>query len=131
MSVEAHCFITRLPDKEYAFYDPHSHSIHPANGHPDRMSDHWDIAVIGNGPSGYSAAVYGAATTKLSVIHFTGMGSGGQISSPPYLDNWPREPGPIKGEELIHRMRVQTSNLDNLLTAPHSQQSASYIENRS
>ncbi|CAM3603096.1 FAD-dependent oxidoreductase [Parendozoicomonas haliclonae] len=64
----------------------------------------WDVAVIGDGPSGYSASIE-ATRSGLSVLHLTGNDIGGQISRTPTLDNWPGEPNHLSGAELIVRMK--------------------------
>ncbi|MFC1625734.1 thioredoxin-disulfide reductase [Patescibacteria group bacterium] len=63
----------------------------------------WDVAIVGSGPSGLTAAVYttrGAVTT----IIFAGEVWGGQLMLTTKVDNWPGSPG-VQGPELMNKMR--------------------------
>jgi len=65
----------------------------------------WDIAVVGSGPSGLTAAIYttrGAAST----IIFGGESWGGQLMLTTQVDNYPSQPG-ILGPDLMKKMRDQ------------------------
>ena len=73
----------------------------------------WNLAVIGDGPAGYSAAIE-ASENGLRVIHFTGYGRGGQISSTPFLDNWPGASEGLSGADLIEHFKRQAASYENL-----------------
>lgn len=63
----------------------------------------WDIAIIGSGPSGLTAAIYttrGAAST----IIFGGESWGGQLQLTSQVDNFPSQPG-IMGPDLMQKMK--------------------------
>ena len=63
----------------------------------------WDIAIIGSGPSGLTAAIYttrGAAST----IVFGGESWGGQLMLTTQVDNFPSQPG-VMGPDLMQKMR--------------------------
>jgi thioredoxin reductase (NADPH) len=63
----------------------------------------WDVAIIGSGPSGLTAAIYttrGAAST----IIFGGESWGGQLMLTTAVDNFPSQPG-VMGPELMQKMR--------------------------
>jgi len=63
----------------------------------------WDIAIIGSGPSGLTAAIYttrGAAST----IIFGGESWGGQLMLTTQVDNFPTQPG-VMGPDLMQKMR--------------------------
>jgi thioredoxin reductase (NADPH) len=63
----------------------------------------WDVAIIGSGPSGLTAAIYttrGAAST----IIFGGEVWGGQLMLTSEVDNFPAHPG-ILGPDLMAKMR--------------------------
>jgi thioredoxin reductase (NADPH) len=67
------------------------------------MEKIYDVAVIGSGPSGLTAAIYttrGAAST----IIFGGESWGGQLMLTTQVDNFPSQPG-ILGPDLMQKMR--------------------------
>jgi thioredoxin reductase (NADPH) len=69
----------------------------PKDGEP------WDVAIIGSGPAGFTAAIYttrGAAST----IIFGGDTWGGQLMLTTTVDNYPALPG-IQGPELMTKMK--------------------------
>ncbi len=67
------------------------------------MEKIYDVAVIGSGPSGLTAAIYttrGAAST----IIFGGEAWGGQLMLTTQVDNFPTQPG-VMGPDLMQKMR--------------------------
>lgn len=70
---------------------------------PTDSSQPWDVAIIGSGPSGLTAAIYtsrGAAST----IIFGGETWGGQLMLTSEVDNFPSQPG-IMGPDLMAKMK--------------------------
>jgi len=70
-------------------------------------NDPWDVAIIGSGPAGLTAAIYttrGAAST----IVFAGDNWGGQLMLTTTVDNFPGFPEGIEGPELMQKMRSQS-----------------------
>ena len=65
-----------------------------------------DIAVIGGGPAGLTAALYVARAGR-SVTVFEGNSFGGQITRSPLVENYPGL-GTVSGLELGDRMYTQT-----------------------
>lgn len=63
----------------------------------------YDLAIIGGGPAGYSAALY-AARANLDVIVFEQGMPGGQIATTDIIDNYPGIPN-ISGSGLGDAMR--------------------------
>jgi thioredoxin reductase (NADPH) len=67
------------------------------------MGKIYDVAIIGSGPSGLTAAIY---TTRgaTSTIIFGGETPGGQLMLTTQVDNFPAHPG-ILGPDLMQKMR--------------------------
>jgi len=67
------------------------------------QSRHCKLLILGSGPAGYSAAVYGARA-NLSPVIITGMEKGGQLTTTTDVDNWPGDDQGVQGPELMDRM---------------------------
>lgn len=68
------------------------------------MSDIIDIAIIGGGPAGLSAALYGARARANTVVFETAL-PGGQIITTDWIENYPGIPEGLNGSrigELMH-----------------------------
>jgi thioredoxin reductase (NADPH) len=65
---------------------------------------HCRLLILGSGPAGYAAAVYGARA-NLSPVMVTGLEQGGQLMTTTDVDNWPGDPDGVQGPELMDRMR--------------------------
>ena len=65
----------------------------------------YDIAIVGAGPAGMSAAIY-ACRAGLSVLVFEGEVCGGQMILTPEIENYPGLPG-TSGAALASAMREQ------------------------
>jgi len=66
--------------------------------------DHCRLLILGSGPAGYAAAVYGARA-NLSPTIITGLEQGGQLMTTTDVDNWPGDPDGVQGPDLMDRMR--------------------------
>ena len=70
----------------------------------------YDIIIIGSGPAGLSAAIYGQRA-KLSVLVIEKQPmSGGQIINTPDVDNYPGMPG-VSGFELATKFRAHADEM--------------------
>lgn len=67
------------------------------------QSRHCKLLILGSGPAGYSAAVYGARA-NLNPVIITGMEKGGQLTTTTDVDNWPGDNEGVQGPELMERM---------------------------
>jgi thioredoxin reductase (NADPH) len=77
------------------------------------MSDakHSRLVIIGSGPAGYTAAIYGArANLKPTII--TGLEQGGQLTTTTEVENWPGGHAELQGPELMQNMLEHTQRFD-------------------
>ncbi len=72
------------------------------------MSDtHFDVAIIGSGPAGYTASIY-TSRAKLKTIIISGSLPGGQLMTTTEVENFPGFPKGITGPELMMNMQQQS-----------------------
>ena len=65
-----------------------------------------DIAIIGGGPAGLTAALYAARARARTIVFEQGI-PGGQIVTTDWVENYPGFPGGISGQELGDLMTKQ------------------------
>lgn len=70
------------------------------------MEHVYDMIVIGGGPGGYTAAMYGARA-GMDVLVLEKLSAGGQMALTSQIDNYPGFPEGIDGFELGERMQQQ------------------------
>ncbi len=81
---------------------------------PDRC---FDLVIVGGGPAGLSAAVYGASE-GLRTLGLEKIGIGGQAGSSSRIENYLGFPTGISGGDLTRKAFVQAEKFGASLTAP-------------
>ena len=71
-----------------------------------QQSAAYDIAVVGGGPAGLAAAVYGASE-GLTTLVIEGVAPGGQAGTSSKIENYLGFPNGISGQDLAHNATVQ------------------------
>ena len=77
-----------------------------------------DIAIIGAGPAGLSAAIY-AARSKYKCCVFVGNDSLGQLMTTTAVDNFPGFPDGINGPDLMENMKKQAEKYKAIIKSSH------------
>jgi thioredoxin reductase (NADPH) len=77
----------------------------------------FDLVVVGSGPAGLAAAVYGASE-GLDTISLDAIGTGGQAGASARIENYAGFPYGISGEELTSRTAMQAQRLGARLSSP-------------
>ena len=81
---------------------------------PDRC---FDLVIVGGGPAGLAAAVYGASE-GLRTLGVDGVAPGGQAGASSRIENYLGFPTGISGADLTQRALVQAEKFGAHLTAP-------------
>ena len=76
-----------------------------------------DLLVVGAGPAGLAAAVYGASE-GLTTVMLDAVASGGQAGSSPQIENYLGFPLGIPGTDLAERAAVQAEKFGARLSVP-------------
>ena len=84
------------------------------------MSDakHSRLVVIGSGPAGYTAGIYGARA-NLKPLLITGLEQGGQLTTTTEVENWPGGHAELQGPELMEDMLKHTQRFDAEIVFDH------------
>jgi thioredoxin reductase (NADPH) len=76
-----------------------------------------DLVVVGTGPAGLSAAVYGASE-GLDTVSLDAVAAGGQAGASSRIENYVGFPNGISGEDLVARAAIQAIRRGARLNAP-------------
>jgi len=64
--------------------------------------EHWDLVIVGAGPAGLTAGIYGVRSGLRTLI-LEAKFAGGLAAEAPIIENYPGFPEPIRGGDLIRR----------------------------
>lgn len=82
---------------------------------------HCRLLILGSGPAGCTAAVYGARANLQPVV-ITGIEQGGQLTTTTDVDNWPGDNEGVQGPELMARMQRHAERFGTEFIVEHIQQ---------
>src|SRR5829696_2220288 len=73
-----------------------------------RMSETYDVVIVGSGPAGYTAALY-AARANLDVLLFQGFEVGGQLMLTSDVENYPGYRDGVMGPDMMDDFEAQAA----------------------
>ena len=79
---------------------------------------HAKLLILGSGPAGYTAAVYGARA-NLEPVVITGIQAGGQLTQTTDVDNWPGDVEGLQGPDLMVRMQQHAERFNTEVIFDH------------
>ena len=79
---------------------------------------HCRFLIIGSGPAGYTAAIYGARA-NLNPVVITGIEQGGQLTTTTDVENWPGEAEGLQGPDLMQRMLEHAERFETEMVFDH------------
>ena len=79
---------------------------------------HAKLLILGSGPAGYTAAVYGARA-NLNPVVITGIQAGGQLTQTTDVDNWPGDVEGLQGPALMQRMQEHAERFETEVVFDH------------
>jgi thioredoxin reductase (NADPH) len=86
-------------------------------GDPPATQTTYDVVIVGAGPAGLAAAVYGA-TSGLSVMALDAVAGGGQAATSARIENYLAFPSGLSGAEFAERSLIQAEKFGARLAIP-------------
>ncbi|WP_461452279.1 FAD-dependent oxidoreductase [Mucilaginibacter sp.] len=116
-----------LKDLPVVFFGDGSHLIKPTitqiadkiGLNPELKNDMYDVVIIGAGPAGLAAGVYGASE-GLKTLMIERRAPGGQAGTSSRIENYLGFPAGISGSELTRRAMTQATRLGTEFLSPRS-----------
>jgi thioredoxin reductase (NADPH) len=103
----------------FTMRDPHPRDVAERVGRSlSAASDLYDLVIVGAGPSGLAAAVYGASE-GLKTLLLDRHSPGGQAGSSSLIENYLGFPKGVSGTELTRRAVAQAERLGAEFLVPH------------
>ena len=81
-------------------------------------SSHARLLILGSGPAGYTAAIYGARA-NLKPVLITGIQMGGQLTTTTEVDNWPGGREGLQGPALMEELKAHAERFDTQVVFDH------------
>jgi thioredoxin reductase (NADPH) len=79
---------------------------------------HCRLLILGSGPAGYTAAIYGARA-NLDPVLITGLEQGGQLTTTTDVENWPGGIEGLQGPALMESMREHAARFETEIIFDH------------
>jgi thioredoxin reductase (NADPH) len=98
--------------------------------HELRRNEVYDLAIVGGGPAGLAAAVYGASE-GLKTIVLEQIATGGQAATSSKIENYLGFPTGLSGTELAERATIQAEKFGAQLSIPSNVVKLSFDDNLS
>ena len=119
-----------IADHERIFRNPSLEEIAEVLGLSSLLREElFDLIVVGAGPAGLAASVYGASE-GLKVMTIDAIGPGGQAGSSSKIENYLGFPTGISGSELANNAYIQAQKFGCQISVPHRAKSLMFKNNR-
>jgi thioredoxin reductase (NADPH) len=107
-----------MPDKVLVNATPSELARHLALSPSGSATNTTDLVVIGGGPAGLAATVYGASE-GLQTTMLDAVAPGGQAAASSRIENYPGFPNGLSGADLVRRAAIQALKFGAHLYAPY------------
>jgi len=72
--------------------------------------EHIQLLILGSGPAGYTAAIYGSRA-NLQCVVYEGIQPGGQLTQTTEIENFPGYPNGVQGQQMMDDFKAQALRL--------------------